>query len=187
METFDEDSLRSSPEQRHAEHDGNRYVEGDAGQGRSGAAPSARADVPPRGTFDLSALPRGPYSLRLAAPRLVLNLGASRIMPTAIPTATSAAPAAPSDRTGGAPLPPVMEAIQRDYVALLRSEAARRWIGAAYGLRRAETARLEMPAEIIAAARLAREMEALVGMMSDEANQALTGNSERMVKKRITG
>jgi len=80
-----------------------------------------------------------------------------------------------------------MEAIQRDYVALLRSEAARRWIGAAYGLRRAETARLEMPAEIIAAARLAREMEALVGMMSDEANQALTGNSERMVKKRITG
>jgi hypothetical protein len=84
------------------------------------------------------------------------------------------------------PLPPMIEAIQRDYAALLRSEAARRWIDAAYEPgRAAETPRSEMPAEVIAAARLARKLEALIGMMSDEANRALTADGEHMVKKRI--
>jgi hypothetical protein len=80
-------------------------------------------------------------------------------------------------------LPPAIEAIQRDYAALLRSEAARRWIDAAYGAGRAPAMRPDMPAEIVAAARLARELEELIAAMSDKANRALTQNGECMVKK----
>jgi hypothetical protein len=112
------------------------------------------------------------------------------MMSVAMPAATSPAAAPPPSpgSAGNMPLPPAVEAIQRDYAALLRSEAARRWIGAAYGLGgNAGTSRPEMPAEIIAAARLARKLEALIGTMSDEANRALTGTGEPMVKKRITG
>jgi hypothetical protein len=103
-----------------------------------------------------------------------------------MPTSASAVAAAPpSDPTGGMPLPPAIEAIQRDYAALLRSEAARRWIGVAYEPGSTQALRPEMPAEIIAAAHLARQLEALIGTMSDEANRALTADGEPMVKKRI--